>query len=79
MEPTTREKYTYYLDAYVLPELGAMRMAEIFPEHVRAWITKLQRDGNSSWTIQYCKSSILSSIFTTALNDQVADIHPCRG
>jgi integrase len=79
LEPTTREKYTYYLGAYILPALGQMRMADIFPEHIREWIAKLQREGQSAWTIQYCKSSILSSIFTTALNDQVTYIHPCRG
>jgi integrase len=79
LEPTTREKYTYYLGAYVIPELGPMRMADIFPEHIREWIARMQREGRSEWTIQYCKSSILSSIFTTALNDQVTYIHPCRG
>jgi integrase len=36
-------------------------------------------DAVAAWTIQYCKTSILSSIFTTALNDQVTYIHPCRG
>lgn len=79
LEPTTREKYTYYLGAYILPALGPMRMADIFPEHIREWIAKMQREDQSAWTIQYCKSSILSSIFTTALNDQVTYIHPCRG
>jgi integrase len=79
MEPTTREKYTYYLGAHIFPELGAMRMADIFPEHIREWISWMQREGRSAWTIQYCKSSILSSIFTTALNDQVTYIHPCHG
>jgi integrase len=79
LEPTTREKYTYYLGAHILPKLGPMRMADIFPEHIREWITWMQREGRSAWTIQYCKSSILSSIFTTALNDQVTYIHPCRG
>ena len=54
-------------------------MADIFPQHIREWITRMQREGQSAWTIQYCKSSILSSIFTTALNDQVTYIHPCRG
>jgi integrase len=79
LEPTTREKYTYYLGAYIMPELGRMRMAEIFPEHIRGWITRMQREDRSAWTIQYCKTSILSSIFTTALNDQITYIHPCRG
>jgi len=56
-----------------------MKMADIFPEHIREWIAWMQAEGRSAWTIQYCKSSILSSIFTTALNDQVTYIHPCRG
>ena len=79
LEPTTREKYTYYLRAHIFPELGLMRIADIFPEHIREWITRMQREGQSAWTIQYCKSSILNSILTTALNDQVTYIHPCRG
>lgn len=79
LEPTTREKYTYYLAAHILPALGSMRMADIFPEHIREWITGMQNEGQSAWTIQYCKTSIISSIFTTALNDQVTYIHPCRG
>jgi integrase len=79
LEPTTLEKYTYYLGAHIFPALGPMRMADIFPEHIREWISRMQREGQSAWTIQYCKSSILSSIFTTALNDQVTYIHPCRG
>ena len=72
-------KYTYYLGAHIFPELGPMRMTDIFPEHIREWISRMQREGQSAWTIQYCKSSILNSIFTTALNDQVTYIHPCRG
>ena len=79
IEPTTREKYSYYLSAHIFPMLGPMRMADIFPEHIREWITWMQREGRSAWTIQYCKSSILNSVFTTALNDQVTYIHPCRG
>jgi hypothetical protein len=72
-------EYTYYLGAYIFPALGPMRMTDIFPEHIREWIARLQHEGQSAWTIQYCKTSILSSIFTTALNDQVTYIHPCRG
>ena len=79
LEPTSREKYTYYLGAFIFPALGKMPMAEIFPEPIREWITRLRREGRSAWTIQYCKTSILSSIFTTALNDQITYIHPCRG
>ena len=80
IEPTTREKYTYYLRAHILPEFGPMKMADILPEHVREWITKMQAKGASAWTIQYCKYSILNSIFTTAaLEDRVITFHPSRG
>jgi integrase len=80
MEPTTREKYTYYLNAYILPEFGPMRMMDILPEHVRAWITKMQAKGASAWTIQYGKYAILNSIFTTAMQeDRVITFHPSRG
>jgi hypothetical protein len=79
MEPKTREKYHYYLYAHILPELGSMRMIDIFPEHIREWITAMQNKKASPWVIQYCKSSILNAIFTTALNDQVTYIHPCHG
>jgi integrase len=80
IEPTTREKYSYCLDAHIMPEFGSMRMIDILPEHVRGWITKMQDKGASAWTIQYCKYSILNSIFTTAtLEDRVIAFHPSRG
>ncbi len=76
---TTREKYTCYLDRWVKPYFGSVRMIDIMPQDVREWITWAQNKGASAWTIQYCKTSILSSIFTTALNDQVTAIQPCQG
>ena len=80
MEPTTREKYTYYLNAHILPYFGPMRMIDILPEHVRAWITRMQARGASAWTIQYGKYAILNSIFTTAMQqDRVIAFHPSRG
>jgi len=78
METSTRESYTYSIHKHLIPEFGPRRMAEILPEHVRAWITKLQADGVSPRTIKYNKT-ILSAIFTTAMDDQVVFIHPCRG
>jgi hypothetical protein len=36
--PTAREKYSYYLEAHILPGFGPMRMMDILPEHVRAWV-----------------------------------------
>jgi integrase len=57
-----------------------MRMMDILPEDVRAWITKMQAQGTSAWTIQYGKYAILNSIFTTAMErDRVIVFHPSRG
>jgi integrase len=53
-------------------------MIDILPEHVRGWITKLKSDLVAAETIAGSKT-ILSAIFTTALNDQVVFLHPCRG
>jgi hypothetical protein len=40
----------------------------------------MEAKGASTWTIQYCKYSILNSIFTTAtLEDRVITFHPSRG
>lgn len=80
VEPTTKEKYTYYLYAHIMPEFGPMRMIDILPEHVRAWITRMQAKGASAYTIQYGKYAILNSIFTTATQeDRVIAFHPSRG
>jgi integrase len=78
MEPSTREGYTYSIRKHITPEFGTMRMIDIMPEHVREWITILQDNGVSHATIKKNKM-ILSVIFTTALNDQVVFMHPCRG
>ena len=78
MELRTRENYTYYLDRRIIPEFGPMRMVEILPAHVREWVAKLAREGVKPQAIRYCMV-VLSAIFTTALNDQVTFLHPCKG
>ena len=78
IEATTREGYRYLLDRYVLPEFGNMRMREILPAHVRAWVLRLKEDGVGPPTISKCKR-IVDAIFTTALNDQITVLHPGRG
>ncbi|MFG1708798.1 tyrosine-type recombinase/integrase [Nonomuraea sp. M3C6] len=78
IEATTRQSYTYVIHRHLIPEFGEMRMIDILPEHVREWVATLKKNGVSPATIKYAKV-LLSAIFTTALNDQVTYIHPCRG
>lgn len=78
MEISTREAYSYSIYKHLMPEFGAMRMIDILPEHVRAWVAKLQAEGVTAATIRYNRI-ILSAIFTTAMEDQVTFLHPCKG
>ncbi|MEV1200010.1 tyrosine-type recombinase/integrase [Microbispora rosea] len=78
MEATTREGYTYSIYAHIMDWFGPMRMIEVLPSDVRAWVKDQQDRGLSPATIRLNKS-ILSGIFTTALNDQVTALHPCKG
>jgi integrase len=78
MELRTRENYVYYLERRILPEFGPMRMVEILPAHVREWVARLGSEGVGPPAIKYCMV-VLSAIFTTALNDRVTYLHPCRG
>jgi integrase len=78
MEPSTREGYTYSIYKHVMPEFGPMRIIDILPEHVRAWITQLANGGVTAATIRHLKT-MLSAIFSTAFNDQVIFLHPCKG
>jgi integrase len=78
VEATTRQSYTFSICKHLMPEFGPMRMIDILPEHVRAWVARLKDEGVTPVTIRYNKV-LLSAIFTTALNDQVVFLHPCRG
>ncbi len=78
LEASTRQRYGYQIEKYLLPEFGPMRIANIAPAHVREWVTRLKDQGVSASTIADVKT-IRSAIFTTALNDQLIGVHPCRG
>lgn len=78
IEASTRQSYRYCLDRHVMPTFGPMRMREILPIHVREWVTTMAAAGVSPATIRSNKI-ILSAVFTTALNDFVIALHPCRG
>jgi hypothetical protein len=55
-----------------------MKIRDILPVHVREWVTQLSAAGVSPAQIRHLKI-ILSAVFTTALNDFVVVLHPCRG
>ena len=77
IEVTTREGYTYSIHKHIMPWFGPLRMNQIMPVHVREWVTHLTSTGVSAANIRTLKS-ILGAVFTTALNDQVTFLHPCK-
>ncbi|MGN6608337.1 MAG: tyrosine-type recombinase/integrase [Jatrophihabitans sp.] len=78
IEPSTRQRYASQFERHLLPEFGPMRLIDITPQHVREWITRLKDQGVSPSTITSVKV-LLSAVFTTAVNDQLVLVHPCRG
>jgi integrase len=78
MELSTRQSYTYVIKRYILPEFRPLRMIEIMPGTVRDFVRKMQNDGASPYVVDKARV-ILSAIFTTALNDQIIFLHPCKG
>ncbi|WUH97654.1 site-specific integrase [Spirillospora sp. NBC_00431] len=78
IELRTRENYDYEINRHIMPWFADMRMIDIMPIDVREWVTHLQKEGVNPPTIRYCMT-VLSAIFTTALNDLVIVLHPCKG
>lgn len=78
LEPSTRQSYHYVITKHLMPTFGKMRMGEILPAHVREWVTERVNTGTSPANIRHAKI-VLSAIFTTALNDLVIGLHPCKG
>ena len=78
IEATTRQSYTYSLYKHLMPEFGPMRM-DPHPARARPF---LGRQAEGRWRHagdDPVQQGPASAIFTTALNDQVVFLHPCRG
>lgn len=78
MEASTRESYTYLLGKHLMPYFGELRMIDIMPGTVREWVTWMKDQGATPATTKHAKD-VLSAIFSTAFNDHVTMVHPCRG
>ena len=78
IESSTKQSYAYSIRAHLVPTFGAMRMVDVMPIHVREWVQQMITAGMTPATIRSNKI-ILSAIFTTALNDLVTLLHPCKG
>lgn len=71
----TRRNYEQALRLHILPELGDLALADITPEDVRVWFTKMGRDQETRRARAY---GVLTAIFNTAVDDGKIDRSPAR-
>ena len=78
LEDRSRENYTLYLEALIVPYFTESRMIDIVPNHVRDFVADMVAKDVPISSIEYCLV-ILGAIFTAALKEGIVFIHPCRG
>jgi integrase len=71
----TVEHYANILDSHLLPEFGPRQLKSILPADVRAWHATTLVDKPTMRSHAY---SLLRTILTSAVNDELVDANPCR-
>lgn len=71
----TREHYSAILDDHLLPTFGAKPIAAVTPADVREWHATSLTDKPTMRSHAY---SLLRTIFTSAVNDELVEANPCR-
>jgi integrase len=75
LKPSTRALYRGLLDDLILPPLGDAYLDKIGPTSVRAWHASLNAGTPTRRAHAY---SLLRSIYSTAVADDLVDANPCR-
>lgn len=73
--PSTMETYEYNLNGRILPNLGHMKLENIKPIHINAFLEELSEDGLSSSSINKIYN-ILNSIFKLAVKNEIIKKNP---
>ncbi|MBA8795572.1 integrase [Friedmanniella endophytica] len=73
LKPRTRDLYRRLLDHHVLPQLGALPLADISPVTVRRWHSDL----DPSPTAKAHSYALLRTILGTAVTDGLIPVNPC--
>jgi integrase len=71
----TREHYQQILDDHLLDTFGTRQLAAIKPKDVRDWYAETLTDRPTMRSHAY---SLLRTIFTSAVNDELIDANPAR-
>ncbi len=71
----TREHYQAILDDHLVPTFGARHLSAITPKDVREWRAGALADRPTMRSHAY---SLLRTIMTSAVTDELIDANPCR-
>jgi integrase len=75
LKPKTVSEYGRYLDRLIYPTLGDLRLKDVTPATVRAWVGALNA---RTPRINEHAYALLKTIFATAVQDELLDRNPCR-
>ncbi len=75
LKPKTVSEYQRYLDRLIYPTLGELRLKDVTPAAIRAWIGKLNA---KTPRINEHAYALVKTIFATAVQDELLDRNPCR-
>jgi integrase len=73
--PSTVRNYRRYINLYILPALGRMRLQAILPAHIRQLYLRMQAEGKGSRTIQLVHST-LHCAFAQAVKEGLIGHNP---
>ncbi|WP_030416879.1 tyrosine-type recombinase/integrase [Streptomyces sp. NRRL S-1448] len=76
-DPTTREPVYVQIRRHAIPYLGARPLGSFRPEHIRDWLSELERAIPASSYRRVIFASV-SSVFTAAVDDGHMHRNPCR-
>lgn len=77
LKPKTRHGYTSLLHSLVLPEFGAVSLAQIDPASVRAWVSEMEGRGLSASRIRQARQ-VLGAALELAVTDGILSRNPAR-
>ncbi|MET7398851.1 site-specific integrase [Dactylosporangium sp. NPDC005572] len=76
-KPKTRESYRSVLDRLIGPHLGRVKLSALKPIMVSNWVGKLSEEVSASQVRQAYR--LLSQVMTSAVNNDMIPVTPCRG
>ncbi|MFF4695925.1 tyrosine-type recombinase/integrase [Streptomyces chattanoogensis] len=76
-DPTTREPVSVQLRRHAIPYLGPRPLGSFKPEHIRNWLSELERAVPASSYRRVIFASV-SAVFTAAVDDDYLHRNPCQ-